>query len=301
MPIDPHQLAALASIVRCGSFEAAAAQLNVTPSAISQRIKTLEESVGTTLIYRGQPCLPTPAGVKLARHADDVALLESHVRRDIAPTSHAAAPRVRIAVNADSLATWLVPALSQAPDMLFELVIDDQDTSSDWLLRGAVSAAVTGEARAVSGCNCQDLGSLRYIATASPDFMKRWFDAGITATTLARAPILTFNSKDKLQHRWIAQVTEVKLTPPAHQLPSTHAFIDAALAGLGWGLNPLSLVEGHLKRGTLVPVIPDAPLDVGLYWQSSRLMSAALTPLTQGIRTAALKHLVQNSHTSVMR
>lgn len=301
MSIDPHQLAALAAIVRSGSFDAAAAHLNVTPSAVSQRIKALEEMMGIALIYRGQPCLPTPAGVKLARHADDVALLESHVRRDIAPTSQVASPRVRTAVNADSLATWLVPALAQVPDMLFELVIDDQDTSSDWLLRGAVSAAITGESHAVSGCNCQGLGALRYIATASPDFMARWFDAGINAATLAKAPILTFNAKDRLQHRWITKITQEKLTPPAHQLPSTHAFIDAAFAGLGWGLNPIALVEHHLKQGALVPVLPNEPMDVDLYWQTSRLMSAALVPLTQGIKAAGLKHLVQNSHTTVMQ
>ncbi len=116
--------------------------------------------MGTALVNRGQPCTPTAAGTKLARHAEDIALLESHVLADIAPGSAKAAPRVRLAVNADSLATWFVPGLMGAGDMLFDLVIDDQDTSTDWLLRGAVSAAVTGQAQAVSGCNCQPLGAL---------------------------------------------------------------------------------------------------------------------------------------------
>ncbi|WP_298972004.1 LysR family transcriptional regulator ArgP [uncultured Roseobacter sp.] len=301
MSIDPSQLAALSAIVRHGSFDAAAAHLNVTPSAISQRIKALEERMGTALVNRGQPCTPTAAGTKLARHAEDIALLESHVLADIAPGSAKAAPRVRLAVNADSLATWFVPGLMGAGDMLFDLVIDDQDTSTDWLLRGAVSAAVTGAAQAVSGCNCHPLGALRYIATASPAFMSTWFGQGVNAATLARAPVLTFNAKDALQHRWITQITGEKLTPPAHQLPSTHAFIDAARAGLGWGLNPLPLVQQQLDHGTLCPLLPDKPLDVDLFWQTSRLMSDALAPLSRGIRAAAAKHLVKNSHATVTK
>ncbi|MFK7882398.1 LysR family transcriptional regulator ArgP [Roseobacter sp.] len=300
MLMDPNQLAALAAIVRHGSFDAAAAHLKVTPSAISQRIKALEEQMGTALIYRGQPCVPTSAGTRLARHADDVALLEARVMDDVAPASRVSAPRVRIAVNADSLATWFVAALAQSSDMLFELVIDDQDTSTDWLLRGAVSAAVTGEAKAVSGCNCQSLGALRYVATASPDYIARWFDKGVTAEALECAPVLTFNTKDKLQHRWISQSTGLSLMPPAHQLPSTHAFVDAALVGLGWGLNPLPLVAEHLKSGSLVPLISDQPMDVRLYWQTSRLMSAALDPLTRGIKAVAAEHLIKNSHRTVI-
>ncbi|WP_187429257.1 putative HTH-type transcriptional regulator [Roseobacter fucihabitans] len=299
MSIDPHQLAALAAIVRHGSFDAAAAHLHVTPSAISQRIKALEEQMGTALIYRAHPCRPTASGTRLARHADDVALLESHVLSDIAPAARTSAPRVRVAVNADSLATWFITALADAPGMLFELVIDDQDTSWDWLLRGAVSAALTGQATAVSGCNCQALGALRYVATASPDFMARWFSSGVTAEHLKHAPLLTFNAKDRLQHRWMTQITGEKLSPPAHQLRSTQAFIDATLAGLGWGLNPLPLVQHHLQRGTLVPVIDDEPLDVSLYWQTSRLMSAALDPLTRAVKTAARQHLVNTPHATV--
>lgn len=300
MPIDPSQLAALAAIVRHGSFDAAAAHLGVTPSAISQRIKAFEERMGVALIYRGQPCTPTEAGTRLARHADDVALLESHVLHDLSPDLARQAPRVRIAVNADSLATWFVPGLTMAKGMLFDLVIDDQDTSTDWLLRGAVSAAVTGEAQAVSGCTCTPLGALRYIATASPAFYDRWFSAGVTAASLTAAPVMTFNAKDALQHRWITQQTGERLTPPAHQLPSTHAFVDAALAGLGWGLNPLPLVETHLQHGSLVEVVPDKPLDVELFWQTSRLMTDALDPLSRGVKAAARSHLVNASHAGVM-
>ncbi len=72
---DYPQLTALAAVHRRGSFDLAAASLNLTPSAISQRVKALEERVGTLLIKRGQPCLATEAGLRLIRHLDEVHFL----------------------------------------------------------------------------------------------------------------------------------------------------------------------------------------------------------------------------------
>lgn len=271
MSFDPSHLAALSAIFRLGSFDAAASSLNVTPSAISQRIKALEDRMGTALVQRGVPCEPTSAGARLAQHADSVALMEAHVLRDLRPDADIAWPKVRIAVNADSLATWFAPALEGVPDMLFDLVIDDQDHSADWLKRAEVSAAVTSQQSAATGCHVTSLGALRYVATARPDFVARWFADGVTAATLARAPLMTFNTKDQLQARWIRQVTGRSVAAPTHHLASTHGFIDAALAGIGWGMNPLPLVAPHISRGALVPLLPDQPLDVPLYWQVSRI------------------------------
>lgn len=294
MRLDPAHLAALAAIVRQGSFDAAAGQLGVTASAISQRIKALEERMGTVLIERGQPCVPTAAGARLAQHAEDLALLEAQVLERLAPDTTGSQPRLRIAVNADSLATWLIPALATAPPLLFDLVIDDQDHSADWLRRGSVSAAITGHATPVPGCDCSALGQFRYIATASPAFMKEWFADGVTADSLARAPMMAFNAKDRLQHRWITEVTGDRLSPPTHHMASTHAFVDAALCGLGWGMNPVSLVRGHIDAGRLVALVPDAPLDIALYWQTKRLMARALDPLWRALITAAGRDLQQS-------
>lgn len=286
MQFDPSHLAALSAILRLGSFEAAASYLSVTPSAISQRIKALEEQLGTVVIERGQPCTGTQIGIKLARHAEDVALLEAQLMGEIAPDRRLPA-RLRIAVNADSLATWFVPALAAVPGVLFELVIDDQDHSANWLRRGAVSAAVTGHATPVAGCDSLPLGRFRYLATASPGFCARWFARGVTEEALAEAPMMVFDSKDKLQLAWILKATGAALTPPSHQIPSTHGFVDAALAGLGWGMNPESLVRDHLSTGRLVELLADHPLDVPLYWQTSRLVARGLHPMTKAISEAA--------------
>jgi len=292
MQFDAPHLAALAAVLRRGSFEAAAVDLGVTPSAVSQRIRALEERVGAALVNRASPCTGTPAGERLAKHAEDVGLLEAQLSRDLALDPAPGPARLRVAVNADSLATWFVDAMAKAPDMLFELVIDDEAHSADWLRRGAVSAAVCALAAPVTGCDAHRLGALRYVATASPAFMARWFPQGVTPEALARAPCLTFNAKDGLQRRWIEQVTAARLAPPTHFLPSSTAFVAAAEAGLGWGMNPLPLAEAGLRAGRLVPLLPDRPLDVALTWQLARVMSGALRPVTRAVRAAAREALL---------
>jgi LysR family transcriptional regulator, chromosome initiation inhibitor len=292
--LDPAQLAALASVYRRGSFDLAAAELRVTPSAVSQRIKALEELTGTLLIRRGQPCTATDTGLRLIRHHDEIALLDRTLAADL-PGLAPGPTTLRIAVNADSLATWVIPALAATDGLLFDLVIDDQDVSQDWLRRGEVVAAITSHPGPLQGCDTIPLGALRYRATASPPFMNRWFGQGVTAETLAHAPALTFSDKDKLQSRWVAARTAGqgrRAAFPSHRLASSQGFVDACLVGLGWGLNPEPLVVNHLASAALVELIPDTALDVHLHWQFTRLAAPALAPVTSAIRSAAARVLV---------
>ncbi|NUB46168.1 LysR family transcriptional regulator ArgP [Fertoebacter nigrum] len=282
--LDYPLLTALAAVHRRGSFDLAAASLGLTPSAVSQRIKALEERMGTLLIRRGQPSVATDAGLRLIRHLDEVMLLEQALAL---PRPGAAMATLRIAVSADSLATWVIPALAAVEGVLFDLVIDDQDHSQDWLRRGEVAAAITGHPGPLQGCDTIPLGTLRYHATASPGFVARWLPDGPTVQALEKAPALTFSDKDRLQADWLRAVTGRRFAFPTHRMASSQAFVDAALAGLGWGMNPALLVAGHLAKGRLVDLAPALPLDVPLYWQFTRLSAPALAPLTRAIRAAA--------------
>lgn len=299
MQLEYPQLAALAAVVREGSFERAARALHVTPSAVSQRIRALEERMGGVLVVRGLPCTATEAGQRLVRHAERVALLESELAL---PSDASGAPAatlratLRIAVNADSLATWFVAALAtfaqDHPGLAIDLLLDDQDHTAEALRRGDVLAAVTVSAEPVQGCASVALGRMRYLATASPSFVRRWFANGVDADALAVAPCLVFNRKDRLQSRWLRRVTRREIDPPCHGLPSSQAFIDAALAGLGWGMNPQSLARPHLDARRLVELLPGRAIDVPLYWQSSRLALPALARLTDVVRATARAQLV---------
>ncbi len=290
--LDYASLFALAAVVREGSFERAARALHVTPSAVSQRVRLLEERIGAALVVRGQPCLPTALGRRLCQHVDRVRLLE-HELRDQLPESSDTEPvrvSVPIAVNADSLATWFMPALnafaSEAP-VLMQLAVDDEGHTADWLRRGQVVAAVTADASPVAGCNTLCLGAMDYLAVASPAFVQRWFADGVTQQALADAPSLSFNAKDGLQQRWVQRQVGQAVALPCHTIPSSQAFVSATLAGLGWSLNPRALVADHVLGGNLVELVPNTPLAVPLYWQQARVASNLLMGLTRHVRAQA--------------
>ena len=290
--LDYAALSALAAVVREGSFERAAQALHVTPSAVSQRIRALEERVGCALVVREQPCRATETGRRLCRHVDRVRLLEQELQGTLPALAPKGVTRVTlpIAVNADSLATWFAPAIAafaaDAP-VLVELAVDDQDHTSEWLRSGAVLAAVTGSARAAAGCNLRPLGAMRYLAVASPTFVARHFSGGVGAGSLARAPSLVFNTKDDLQARWVRRLCRRAVDLPRHSVPSPHAFVTAAAAGMGWGLQPQALIRSQLRDGSLVELVPNNPLDVALYWQHARAASSLLDGLSRAVLRAA--------------
>lgn len=294
--LDYAALSALAAVIREGSFERAALALHVTPSAVSQRIRLLEERVGCALVVREQPCRATDTGRRLCQHVDRVRLLEQELHGALPALAPDGPSRVALplAVNADSLATWFAPTLAafaaQAP-VLVEVAVDDQDHTMDWLRRGEVLAAVTATARPAAGCNSRPLGAMRYRAAASPAFMVRHFAQGVGAGSLAQAPSLVFNTKDELQSRWARRLCHRQVELPRHTLPSSQAFVTAALAGMGWGLHPEALISAHLAEGTLVELVPDSPLDVPLFWQHARAASALLEGLGQRVLAAARQAL----------
>ena len=298
--IDHHLIQAVAAVVREGSFEAAARALKVTSSAISQRVKLIEERLGSVLVVRGQPCTATETGARLCRHAELMGALEAELHRDLPELAQAGmAPgpaSLRVAVNADSLGTWFVGAMArfgQDDTTLLELSVDNEDHTADWLRRGRVLGAVTSIASPVQGCRSRRLGALRYLATASPAFVGRFLADGIDAETLARTPSMKFDGKDELQSQWVRRLLRRDVPLPAHRVPSTRGAVDASLAGVGWGMNPECLVREHLRAGRLVELVPGLAIDVPLYWQSARLPVPALDRLGRAVASAAAEALVQ--------
>ena len=296
--IDYPAALAVATVVRTGSFEKAARVLHITPSAVSQRVKSLEEKLGVALVERGTPCLPTEKGARLCRHMELVGALESGLLEYLPELGERGAGLVTldIAVNADSLGTWFLPALAElagASDMAFNIAVDDQDHTADWLRRGRVLAAVTALAEPVTGCRVTPLGKLRYHATASPDYVRRYLPDGVNAAAMARAPSLTFNQKDRLQLDWLRSTFGMDEPVPTHWLPSTHGFVDACLLGMGWCLNPTQLVRDHLAAGRLVELVPGATVDIPLYWQVSRMAARQFPQLGKAVAAAARASLLQ--------
>lgn len=282
--IDAGQLAALAAVIEFGSFDAAAARLHVTPSAVSQRIKALEQRVGQVLVIRDKPCVVTAAGVPLLRLAAQLALLESEALAELGD-GPLGRTRIALAVNADSMSTWFTAVFDDLADLLLDIRIEDQDHSARLLREGVVMGAVTTERTAVPGCRVRPLGVMRYIPVATRAYIDRYLPDGFTADAAAEAPSLAWNRDDALQDRLLRKAFRKSVVPPTHHIPTAEGFAAAVRAGLGWAMFPEPLEESDFVR------IAEQHLDVPLYWQSWKLDSPTVAAVTAAVTTAASTRL----------
>ncbi|MGB1299517.1 MAG: LysR family transcriptional regulator, partial [Psychrobium sp.] len=112
MKFDYKLLEALTAVIDLQSFEKAAVKLFITQSAVSQRIKLLEENIGQPVIIRSSPITATAAGERLVVHFKMVRELENELIPELAPDSPTKPIKVSLAVNADSIATWFLGAIT---------------------------------------------------------------------------------------------------------------------------------------------------------------------------------------------
>jgi LysR family transcriptional regulator, chromosome initiation inhibitor len=293
--LNPGQLDALVAIADHGSFDAAARELHITPSAVSQRIRALEAAAGQVLISRGTPCRPTPHGEWLVRLGRQTRLLYAEAAQAITAATPVDLP---VAVNADSLGGWFRDVLAEVAawdGTAIKLRVEDQAYSQELLRSGDVLAAVTSDPTAVQGCSVDQLGALRYLPAAAPVVAGRWQEkregeAGGESPDWAAMPVVVFNDKDDLQDELLRR-HGVHSPPVVHQVPTTADFYAAVRAGLGWAMLPEPQARADLASGALVRLPADV-IEVPLYWQRWRLDSARLTALTTAVRTAAAAHLL---------
>ena len=284
------QLKTLEAVVDEGTFEAAARALQITPSAVSQRVKALEQQVGRIVVQRSKPIRPTESGEVLMKLARQLTQLELEAYSALGLEGASSGPTViPLAVNADSLATWILPTLARIAeqrDVTFDIRIEDQDHSTALLREGVVVAAITSVAEPVQGCIVDALGSMQYRARASPRFADRWFPDGLTHDALAHAPMVVFDRKDDLQARYL-RGRSAEGTPPRHFVPASGEFVHAVALGLGWGMLPEIQIGALHEQGELVDLDPAHPIDLPLFWQQWNLESSLLAQLAGAIRHAA--------------
>ena len=288
MDLNPGQLDALVAIAEHGSFEAAARELHITPSAVSQRIRALEAMAGQVLVSRGAPCRPTPHGERLVRLGRQTRLLYDEASAALGAVATVELP---VAVNADSLTTWFRDVLATAAGWdgtAIRLQVEDQAYSQRLLRSGDVLAAVTSDPEAVQGCSAEPLGALHYVPAAAAAFAGRWRRE--RAPDWAAMPTVVFGAKDDLQRDMLRRRGVPQLPPVVHQVPTSADFLEAVRIGLGWGMLPEPQARAGLASGQLVRLSGDV-LDVPLFWQRWRLDSPRLTTLTDAVREAAGRHL----------
>ncbi|MGV9890515.1 LysR family transcriptional regulator ArgP [Streptomyces sp. NPDC003395] len=294
LPLD--QVRTLLAVVDEGTFDAAAAALHVTPSAVSQRVKALEQRTGRVLLLRTKPVRPTESGLVLVRLARQVARLERDAHAELGLSGTGEPVRVTIAVNADSLATWFLGVLTRVPEELrlcFELRREDEDHTATLLRDGAVMAAVTSSPDPVPGCSVRALGRMRYLPVAAPEFATRYLTGAPLPDVLAEAPVIVFDRRDDFQDAFVRRLRDSDGGASAlrHHVPTSEGFAEAVAAGLGWGMVPEAQARPLLRAGRLVEPAPGQAVDVPLYWQQWRLDSPALAAVADAVAATAAQAL----------
>ncbi|MDD3310547.1 LysR family transcriptional regulator ArgP [Pseudodesulfovibrio sp.] len=290
--LDYRLVEAFAAVVAEGGFERAAGVLHVTQSAVSQRVKMLEERTGCVLLVRSSPPEPTAAGRELLRHYRQVRWLEADLSMAGDDGEYATLP---VGVNADSLATWFFPAVRDylaRERMLLDLRVDDQAETHRLLRGGDVLGCVSARDEPFQGCRAEYLGDMVYRLYCTPEYKHRWFPDGVTLAGMERAPMLIFNRKDVMHGELLAEA--LGAAPPAYQafyLPSSERFAPTIASGLVCGMLPNQQAAEFAARRELVDLLPGHAVTVRLHWHCWNLASRRLTGFTNALAAGASREL----------
>ncbi len=295
--IDPKGLSAFIAIVSQTSFEQAADTLFITQSAVSQRLKLLEQTLGQTLLIRSPAIKPTPAGQALLKYAHNLSQIERSLAQELAPKKQLQWLKVSIATNADSLSTWLLSALApwcQQHKVLLDLRVDDQDQTHQLLRSGEVLGCISSVEQPTQGCTSTALGSINYHGIASADFQRKYFSKGVNKRSLQKAPTVIFGRHDLLQHQYLKQFFSLDANRQLqHLVPSSDGYLEWIRLGMGFGMAPKLQMQHLLDSGDLVLITPQHSIAVPLYWQQwgiSTELSRSLAEQIQHFATIAHSH-----------
>jgi LysR family transcriptional regulator (chromosome initiation inhibitor) len=295
--LDTRKGEALLAVIDTGSFDQAATQLHLTTSAISQRISAMEAELGAPLVVRAKPCRATREGEQLIQYLRRARLLEDEFMAGRTGDGGETLT-VALAVNNDTLATWLLPGLANflaAENVVLDITLDDQDHTYELLSQGVALAGVSSNPKPMRGCRAEPLGAMRYRMLAAPVFAERWFPHGLERQAARQAPMMGFNRKDKLQAEFLQR--ELGLPPgsyPCHYVPATDPFMHAIELGIGYGLLPALQYGSRVQDGSLIDLAPGKSIDVALFWHAWRVQSPKMERLSERVIAAARAMLSQN-------
>lgn len=294
--LDRQQLETFATVVQHQHFRKAAKALNISPGAVSQRIKSLEEAVGAVLLVREPSIAPTHAGDAILRHVMAVRLLENDTLQVIGPGQFPPVD-VAIAVNADSLATWFEPVSWQLAGLHIglEIIVDDQDHTRAALARGDVKGCISTHHEPLVGFRADYVGGMRYRCVATPGFVRTRMTKGMSLPRILDIPAILFDRKDAIHDGFLAGYFGVDVGQyRKHYFPSPEALLKAILQGLGYGLVPEMQIGPLLESGALEDLAPAHSLLLRLYWHHWESEPEPLAKITALIMRQAGVSLVQD-------
>ncbi len=267
--LDYSSIAALSAVIETQGFQSAADKLFITQSAVSQRIKSLENYYGEPVLIRSLPYQPTKLGLMLIGHYKRVTILEDSLQETISLQNHV--PTISIAISRDSLETWFVDVIKKLkilPFIQLEIIADDQELTLEYLQKGLVSACASTTEKQISGCECMFMGYFNYVFVSSPDFKKKYFSKNKSnEDNLINAPGVIFDNNDKLHNDYLKHYFNINNSNiKYHTVPSVKGFRLFAENGYACALIPELDILSELAQKKLVKIFPDKPWKMPMYW-----------------------------------
>ncbi len=295
--LDYKLLEALALVCQEEGFDRAAQALLLTQSAVSQRVRQLEDRLGSPLVIRSTPPAPTAVGRLLVAHYRKVCQLERDLEDKLGISGEGGFLSLPVGVNEDSMATWFTEAIAglvKDRNFTLHISVDDQDETHKLLKRGEVLGCVSARSDPLQGCSVSYLGRIDYLCLATPAFIEHWFANGWTGEVVRRAPAVVYSPKDRIHHRFLEEVLGIPGTAfPHHFIPSSHGFLDAIANGLGYGMAPRLQASDLLRSGRVVDATPGRSLPIHLYWHHWDLKAGPIQDLTAALLRYARQALAQ--------
>ncbi len=293
---DYRLVEAFAAVISEKGFEKASEKLGLTQSAVSQRVRQLEDLMGKILIRRSNPPEVTEEGEKLFSHYRQVYFLEKEYMTAEKRTERGQYIKFPVGVNADSLGTWFLPSVERFVKdrkISLEIITADQTETDKLLKSGEVLGCVSSSTRSIQGCRREFIGSMRYIAVASPGFREKYFSKDICSDSFYGVPAVFFNRSDNLLGQFMKGRYDADLKKiPVNYIPSYETFIQAIVMELGYGIVPEIQASRYLESGSLVNICPDHSTSIDLYWHCWNIESDIIKEFTAEILSKSASFLL---------
>ncbi|WP_164990484.1 LysR family transcriptional regulator [Agromyces albus] len=244
----------LAEIAETGSLDAAARRLEITPSAVSQRLKSLETLLGRVVLVRSKPVRLTTAGDSVVRFARQAQQLEDEVLRNLGVVSRGIRPRISVRVDTDLRSYWVAAVASAAADIPVDISMFEEGVWDDGRESGQAAIAVTVRPEEAPGWETISLGSVGFDAVASPAFVERWGLLRAGSLSFSNdAPTVIVRGRERRHNTFLTADTHT-VSDSITTVPSTEIALAFAEAGHGWCLLPRTVTTTSLQRGRLLRV-----------------------------------------------
>lgn len=256
------------SVVRTRNFTAAADALNVTPSAISKQISSLEERLGVRLLNRTTRSVsPTEAGQMFYQHCENI--LDSINEAEKLVTDFDVAPRGRLRITAMSnfgrreLARILSDFSREFPDISFDLHISDRPVD---IVKEGFDFAIRIGTQEDSRLIAKSIAEQRIAVCATPAYLKKW-GTPKNLEDLRNHCILIVANAEYARSNWLRQFEKehgfsFSSIERALMVNDIDLVYEACIAGMGIAALPTYIADRQLQNGELVQLFADIDIPV---------------------------------------